>query len=93
MSWVTFCGFRVKLPPNCYLSDQSKVEAKPLSALPKNASELAGLIFTIICLMMNVKQGSYEYQFFYVFWYNLTRELNLDVKCANTRPQVKNILR
>jgi len=58
-------GLPVKLPPvttslSYYQSNHSKVEAIPLSALPKDTtSERASNVHTISS-MMNVKQGSCE---------------------------------
>jgi len=54
-------GLQVKLPP---FTTSLKVEAIPLSALPKDTRELAGLNPTVTNLMLNVKQGSCEYQLF-----------------------------
>jgi len=56
-------GFRVKLPlVTTSLITQIKVEAIPLSALPKDiASELAGLASHYPFFMLNVKQRSCEY--------------------------------
>jgi len=47
-----------------YHSNHSKVEAILFSALPKDTtSELAGLYSShYLCFMLNVKQGSCEYQ-------------------------------
>jgi len=48
-----------------YQSNHSKVEAIPLSVLPMDTTnELAGFDLHTIPLMLNVKQGSYEYQLF-----------------------------
>jgi len=58
-----------------YQSNHSKVEAIPLSALPKDAtSELAGLPSHYLSFMLNVKQESCEYQLFKSF--DLTRPGN-----------------
>jgi len=57
-----------------YQSNHSTVEAILLSALPKDTSELAGLFYTLSLFMLNVKQGSCEYQTCYVF--GLTRREN-----------------
>jgi len=45
-----------------YQAIHSQVEAIPLSALPKDTSELAGLSSHYPSFMLNVKQGSCEYQ-------------------------------
>jgi len=50
-----------------YQSNQSKAEAIPLSALPKDTtSELAGLSSHYHILTLNIKQESCEYQLFKV---------------------------
>jgi len=56
-------GLRVKLPPvTTSESNHSKVEAIPLSALPKDTkSGLAGLSSLYPFFIMNVKQGSCEF--------------------------------
>jgi len=58
-----------------YQSNDSKVEAIPFSALPKGTtSELAGLFPQYPFQMLNVKQGSCEYQLLKSF--GLTRPGN-----------------
>jgi len=55
-------------------SNHSKVEAIPLSAFPKNTSELAGLFSHYPFLNLNVKQENCEYQLLQSF--GLTRPGN-----------------
>jgi len=56
------CRLPVKLPPVSYQSNHS-IEAISFSALPRNTtSELADLSSSYPFLMLNVKQGSCEYQ-------------------------------
>jgi len=54
---IDLFGLRVKLPPVTTYSETIR-----LSALPKDTSELAGLSSHYLFFMLNVKQGSWEYQ-------------------------------
>jgi len=60
---VTFMWSLSQAATCYYQSIHSKVEAIPLSALPKDTtSELAGLSIPNPFSMLNVKQGSCEYK-------------------------------
>jgi len=63
-----------------------KVEAIQLNALPKDTtSELASLSSHYLSFMLNVKQGSCEYQLFEVFLSDLARESNPGSPTFNTK--------
>jgi len=65
-SKVTRSVFKQAATSYCQ-SNQSKVEAIPLITLPKTQANLSACSSHLFLLMLNVKQGSCEYQLFKSF--------------------------